>query len=521
MLQGILAQCCFPQLSFISASVRDLIKIDFLTALPSEIGLRILCYLDPTSICKAAQVSERWRSLADDDVVWHRMCEQHIDRKCTKCGWGLPLLDQQRLRTEKRQIQLRKTSERLTAQQSDRSRAALNESTSDFSQFEHANQYCAGPDSASRKRSHEVPFLSPSRTQKRIRQSPSEHPKKSNHLPQRKPWKDVYRDRFRIGTNWKYFRCSVKNFRGHANGIMCLQFDDNIIASGSYDTTIKIWDIETGEEVRTLRGHSLGIRCLQFDNTKLASGSLDGTVKLWDLETGKELCTLRGHTAGVIGLHLDGTTVASGSADHTIRVWDFKDHSAIVLRGHTDWVNAVKIDMSSRTLLSASDDCTVRLWDLDTKRCIQKFEGHHGQVQQVLTLPPEFELAERDEMEPVESRFTYDGSEDYDNSERPAPPRYMLTGGLDSTIRMWDIHQGTCIKTFFGHLEGIWALAADTLRIVSGANDGMVKIWDPRSSKCERTIAGHAGPVTCVGLNDRRMCTGSEDHEVRLYSFCA
>src|ERR1700712_4344328 len=107
MLQGILTQCCFPQLSYLSTAVRDLIRIDFITALPSEISFKILCALDTTSLCKAAQVSQKWRILADDDVVWHKMCEQHIDRKCTKCGWGLPLLERKRLRLEKRQIQLR------------------------------------------------------------------------------------------------------------------------------------------------------------------------------------------------------------------------------------------------------------------------------------------------------------------------------------------------------------------------------------------------------------------------------
>ena len=74
MLQGILAQCCFPQLSFISASVRNLIKIDFIGALPHELGFKILSYLDTTSLCTAAQVSRKWRQLADDDVVWHKMC---------------------------------------------------------------------------------------------------------------------------------------------------------------------------------------------------------------------------------------------------------------------------------------------------------------------------------------------------------------------------------------------------------------------------------------------------------------
>jgi WD40 repeat protein len=103
--------------------------------------------------------------------------------------------------------------------------------------------------------------------------------------------------------------------------------------------------------------------------------------------------------------------------------------------------------------------------------------------------------------------------------DRPQPPRYMLTGALDSTIRLWDVSTGRCVRTFFGHVEGIWALAADTLRVVSGAEDRMVKVWDPRAGKCERTFTGHAGPVTCIGLSDSRMCTGSEDCEVRLYSF--
>jgi len=334
------------------------------------------------------------------------------------------------------------------------------------------------------------------------------------------PWKDVYRDRFRIGTNWKYGRCSIRTFKGHTNGVMCLQFDDNILASGSYDATIKIWDIESGKELRTLSGHTSGIRCLQFDEHKLMSGSLDGTLKMWDLNTGKLVRTLTGHTGGVISLHFEGTTIVSGSQDNTVNVWDFKSCSRYVLRGHTDWVNAVKLDLASRTLFSASDDCTIRLWDLDTKQCIKVFDGHVGQVQQVIPLPAEFDIVDMDESEGSGSNSQW--ATEFLNggdSDRAAPPRYMLTGALDTTIRLWDVHTGRCLKTFFGHVEGIWALAADTLRVVSGAEDRMVKIWDPRTGTCERTFTGHSGPVTCVGLSDRRMCTGSEDHEIRLYTF--
>ncbi|KAN0095516.1 WD40 repeat-like protein [Hyaloscypha variabilis] len=522
MLQGILTQCCFPQLSYLSNAVKDLIRIDFLAALPSEVSFKILCHLDTTSLCKAAQVSRRWRLLADDDVVWHRMCEQHIDRKCTSCGWGLPLLERRQLRDWKRQQQLRgagrglnEWSPKLTPipdERIGRDFVALNGSLK------------RNADSFS---SDELADTSPEASKRPCLGSQDSYLVKQKF----RPWKDVYKDRFKVGTNWKYGRCSMKIFRGHTNGIVCLQFDDTILATGSYDTTIKIWDIATEKCIRTLRGHTSGVRALQFDETKLISGSLDKTIRVWNWRTGECLSTFPGHSEGVIGLHFDGNILASGSVDRTVKIWNFVDKSTNSLRGHKDWVNDVKVDSQSRTVFSASDDCTVRLWDLDTMKTIRVFEGHVGQVQQVTLLPPEYEPDD------VEAEDTDDGTsstssfsdlntpDEYPSSvfeswgTRTLPPRYILTGALDSTIRLWDVLSGRCLKTFFGHVEGVWALAGDTLRVVSGAEDRMVKVWDARTGKCEKTFSGHTGAVSCIGLTDSRMCTGSIDCEARMYSF--
>ncbi|KAL8687897.1 MAG: hypothetical protein Q9218_006054, partial [Villophora microphyllina] len=520
MLQGILTSACFPQLSYLSSSVRELVRIDFLSAFPQEVAFMVLCYLDTTSLCKAAQVSQSWRTLADDDVVWHRMCEQHIDRKCTKCGWGLPLLERKRLRASKRQLQLRATGR------------GLNEWSPDITP---ALEILPSQDDQTSAADFANPTLAASLQQRSKGQTASCKPTADDSYfrPRTRPWKDVYRDRFKVGINWKHGRYTTKLFKGHSNGVMCLQFDDNILATGSYDTTIKIWDLKTCEEIRTLEGHESGIRCLQFDESKLISGSMDHSLKVWNWHTGECLSTLTGHSEGVIGLHFDSALLASGSVDETIKIWNFEDKSTFILRGHGDWVNAVRLDTASRTVVSASDDCTAKLWDLETKQCIRTFEGHVGQVQQVLFMPAEFDFEE-------------DKSEDHDGTSstaslpsqpasgpdppdpplnecfgpgftcasRPLPPRYMLTSALDSTIRLWDTTNGKCLHTYFGHLEGVWALAADTLRIVSGAEDRMVKVWDPKNGY-ERTFTGHSGPVTCIGLSDSRLCTGSEDNEVR------
>jgi F-box/WD-40 domain protein MET30 len=529
MLQGVLAQLCFPQLSLVSREVGEALKIDFITALPVEIAQKVLCFLDTVSLTKAAQVSQRWRLLADDDAVWVRMCEQHVNRKCTKCGWGLPLLERKKLRNYTRARQLAKNNSNGRIQElTDLPRTDAQELPSGKRQIESTE--------------------SPDGKRRCIVKLPEEETRTRS-------WKAVYRDRWQVGYNWKYGRCSVKTLKGHTNGVTCLQLDDNILATGSYDATIKIWNIETGEEIRTLRGHARGIRALQFDDSKLISGSLDNTIKIWNWHTGECISTLQGHTDGVVSVHFDAQLLASGSIDKSVKIFDFNSKEAFCLKGHTDWVNSTRLDISSRTVMSASDDTTLKLWDLDTRQVVRTFEGHVGHVQQILLLPPEYEPDDElvtglagpgDNTDALSTASGGDGnstaafmhpdrrsnspSRDEDirqmygspfasDPSRPLPPRYFLSGALDSTIRLWDSATGRCLKTMFGHLEGVWSLAGDTIRVISGANDGMVKCWEPRSGKCDATFVGHRGPVTCVGLSDSRMASGSEDGEIRIYSF--
>jgi WD40 repeat protein len=102
--------------------------------------------------------------------------------------------------------------------------------------------------------------------------------------------------------------------------------DGKTLATGSYDRTIKLWNVETGQEIRTLTGHNGSVYTVSFSNDgkTLATGSWDSTIKLWNVETGKEIRTLSGHNGSVytVSFSPDGKTLATGSDDGTIKLWN-------------------------------------------------------------------------------------------------------------------------------------------------------------------------------------------------------
>jgi F-box/WD-40 domain protein MET30 len=507
--------CCFSQLSLLTDQLAHLIRIDPFAILPREVGIKILGYLDATSLCRAAQVARRWKCLADDDILWKGICEQHIGQKCHKCGWGLPILEKKR-----------KTYRSLCPPLS-----SFPSSTSTLKRGPQDSSDLASPP-MKRQRS-EIDLSPPGRpvasSSNRSLTQPTEldvsstllapNPAAPQSLSVTRPWKDVYSERMTIERNWRRGRCTVRTLKGHTDGVMCLQFSETlsrpafpVLITGSYDRTVRVWNLETGVELHCLKGHTRAVRALQFDEVKLITGSMDNTIKVWDWRSGKCIRTLTGHTQGVVCLNFDSNVLASGSADSTVRVWNLRTGGAFTLRGHTEWVNAVQLWDSNpsslqtsstdtslfdvqgsssllgaslqidpgKMLFSASDDGTIRLWDLTLRSCVKVFTGHVGQVQSMKLL-----LADECEDDPVEyampgnvtSRFASEQTVDIALSSQPMRKKpILISGSLDNTIRLWDIETGQVIRTFFGHIEGVWAVASDELRLVSGSHDRTIKV---------------------------------------------
>ncbi|MGC2661152.1 MAG: hypothetical protein WA324_24625 [Bryobacteraceae bacterium] len=162
----------------------------------------------------------------------------------------------------------------------------------------------------------------------------------------------------------------LRELEGHEESIYCIAFSPNgrLLASGSGDHTVKLWDVHSGRVLKTLRGHEENVSAVIFspDGLTLASGGRDYKIKLWSVATGRELRTLASHTGRITDLRFspDGHALASASADRTIKLWDIATGRQLrQFTGHTSVVYSLAFSPNGRILASGSADTTVKLWD--------------------------------------------------------------------------------------------------------------------------------------------------------------
>lgn len=336
--------------------------------------------------------------------------------------------------------------------------------------------------------------------------------------------------------------------------------DGTLLASGSQDGAISLWQAETGELVRRLEGHSdvIAVGGIAFSplGERLASASYDGTARVWDVATGESLSVLSKDTGVVdtVAFSPDGTTLATTSADRRIVLWDLESGQPLqMLMGHRNDVYSVgflaspspsRIGATGATgdvtlLVSTGRDRTLRVWDLESGLVLKVLQGHSASVSNLAV------HAGRGEVEGVEA-FTAsnDGTvRRWDIAPSPFQRLVALPGsawasaispdgnsvavGFESgALRVYSLPDGELLwERESAHIAGITRLGfnADGVLLASASLDDTAKLWavGPDGSVEERQIfTGHTDSVNDLDFSPdgATLATASHDGKVGLFT---
>jgi WD40 repeat protein len=292
---------------------------------------------------------------------------------------------------------------------------------------------------------------------------------------------------------------------GHQHEIRCLAISpsDPILASGSADHTVRLWDLVEPRLLGILEGHSGWVNCLAINPTGsvLASAGRDGHICLWRLPDGRTGKRLEGHgqTVFCLAISPDDGILASGSSDQTVRLWSLPSGDELgTLEGHEGGISCLAISPDGQILASGSADGTVRLWSLPAGRLLRTLDGHHGEeLDGVLCLA-----------------ISPDGS-------------LLASGGVDSAVRLWKLPDGKLKRILEGHRESVYALAItpDSKALVSGGGDQAVRLWRLPGGRLLRTFQGHVSASSSLVISpDGELLASASgggwglDHTVRLWN---
>jgi len=280
----------------------------------------------------------------------------------------------------------------------------------------------------------------------------------------------------------------LRELRGHSDLVYSLAvLPGGILASGSLDYTIKLWNTSTGVCLRTLQGHSAIVFSLAvLPGGILASVSEDHTIKLWNPSTGECLRTLQGHSSYVFSLAvLPSEVLASGSSDQTIKLWNPSTGECLrTLEGHSRDVYSLAV-LPGGILASGSLDYTIKLWNTSTGVCLCTLQGHSDNVSSLAVLPGGI----------------------------------LASGSWDRTIKLWNPSTRECLRTLQGHPSDVSSLTVLPGGILaSGSSDHTIKLWNPSTGECLRTLQEHSGNIPSLTvLPGGILASGSHDKTIKLW----
>lgn len=254
---------------------------------------------------------------------------------------------------------------------------------------------------------------------------------------------------------------SCETMKGSEDMILCLDVYEDLIVTGSKDSTIRLWN--QTNLLATYTGHTEHINSVAFNKNKfIVSCSADKSLKIWNLGVGEISSakkTVIGHSkdASVVKVSPDGKILASGSQDKTIKLWSTKLKERNLLEGHKRGIWDLAFCSYERLLASSSGDLTIKLWLVDNGSCVRTLEGH---TQSVLKLT-----------------WTKNN---------------LISAGNNGDIKIWNIRTGACYNTYENHEDKVWALTYyekdNTSYFVSGSADAKLLIWKDVTEEEEQKV---------------------------------
>lgn len=290
----------------------------------------------------------------------------------------------------------------------------------------------------------------------------------------------------------------VQTLSGHRGVIYGIAYspEGSRIASGSYDGTVKLWDLSRGQEIKTFSGQGGNILSVAYspDGRWISSGSTNSTIRIWEVETGTSR-TLSGHSGFVRSLAYspDGRRLVSGSGDKTVKIWDVQKGQELrtlrTIGGHTGTVYAVAYSPDGRWIISSSEDQTVMLWSADDGIAIRTLTGHKGPVYAVAWSP--------------------DG-------------KRIISCSDDKTLKVWDAASGRDLWTLLGHTGSVGAAVytLDGRWILSSAEDKTIRIWESENGRPVKSLSsGHSGMIRNMVYSPQgpQFSSCSDDKTIKIW----
>jgi len=280
---------------------------------------------------------------------------------------------------------------------------------------------------------------------------------------------------------------------GHTDWVQCVTFspDGSILASGSEDKTICLWDVAEQRQVGLLKGHTGRVHSVTFsaDGKTLVSGGWDNTIRLWDVAEQKQVGLLKGHTNWVnfTAFSPDEKMLASGSFDETVRLWNVAEQKQVgLLKGHKGWVYFVAFSPDGKMLASAGEENVTRLWDVAEQKQV-------GLLAKAA----------------ISVAFSPDG-------------RMLASGSWDGIIRLWDVQTQKRIGFLPGHTRRVLAvLSLDGKTLASWSpDDRTVRLWDVVEQEQVAMLRGHTWAPSFIAFSpDGKLLASVSFHDniVRLW----